>query len=492
MREDMGLEEMNYQEKIDEEIECQEENEIEKERMKKEKQNGKVNDNKEEIFHFKQDEESKNIVNQYRIIFNHGIYAGDHANFEQIEIDGGKSKKQNMTESSIFTDEGWMSRWINENYETYSVALIIACAVFDCLPYDWIVEAADKLYFSFHTKGVQEKPRNISMHLLKEFGAEVVTGEVNTYTGKVKVDIIRLMEEQYQEKILKHIWRECPQLRDKIVLWLKKYCIGNRISMAKRAMKIMGSLAYWDYFYFLNSMIKMFLYHKDILSDMVIAQVVVALNEHEEYRKNINNLMRKWNKENNVHCRLTNFFICAELRDKCDILEEAISVYIDGLKRELSEGKQKDYSKNICEFFLSGMRAYTFYRIMIEKIYDLAYDTDTLSEKEEICQLFLMLFAVDVDVMETDQKEDALFIKLCFVDDCNYNIKYKIADLWRLVWNCRSCRQIFLHLMSRYEINMKKYKDNHRLECFVKNVFGDICTTEIQEDICNKIRRRTK
>lgn len=440
--------------------------------------------------YLKQDENSKNVINQYRIIYNHGIYAGDNSNFEQIEVGGTKAKGKNFIEDNVLTDGDKISSWIDDYYETYSFAFIISCAVFNCIPYNWVVEASDELYDTFQIEKQQKDSRNISANLLKKFGAEVVPGEINTHTGKVKVDVIRLIEEQYQEKILRYIWRECPQIRDKIVLWLKKYCVRSRISMSKRAMEFMGCLAYWDYFYFLNCMTKLVPHDNNILTDMVIAQVIVALNKYGEYSENINNLMRKWSKESNVHYLLTDFFICAELLEKRDVLEEAISFYVDGIIKELNEDQENDYLKNINVFFSSGMRAYTFYRIMVEKIYNLACDTSTLSEKEKICQLFLMLFAVDVNLIKTDKSEDALFVRLCFVDDCQYNIKYKITDLWKLVWKCRNYRQTFYHLMGVYEMKVNKEKENQKLESFIKRILGDICTLEMQEDICNKIRRR--
>lgn len=468
----MELEGMNNQkEKVDEEVDDKEKNdEISK--------------------YLDQDESNIKIINQYRIIYNHGIYAEDNANFEHIEVGGTKSKSQEFKEGNILEDEDQISRWIGEYYETYSFAFIISCAVFNCLPYNWIIEAADELYGTFQIEEQQKGSKNVSTNFLKKFGAEIVPGEINTYTGKIKVDVIRLIEEQYQEKILKYIWRECPQLRDKIVLWLKKYCVRSRISMSRQAMAVMGCLAYWDYFYFLNNMTKMILHDKNILTDMIIAQVIVVLNKYGEYSENINNLMRKWNKEDNVHYFLVNLFICAELTEKRDILEETISLYIDGLIEELREKRENDYSKNIYDFFSSGMRAYTFYRILVEKIHNLACDASALSEKEKICQLFLRLFAVDVNIMRADNKEDALFVRLCFVDDCKHNIKYKMADLWKLVWDCRSYRQIFFCLMSIYEMKVNKEKDNRKLECFIKRILGDFCTMEMQEDICNKIRRR--
>lgn len=131
----------------------------------------------------------------------------------------------------------------------FSMAIMIASAVFECLPYQWVLQAAEKLYESFDKKEEEEKQSGIT-YILSQFGAKICQGEIYTYTGKTQIEVVRFLKKEYSEKILKFIWREYPHLQDKIVLWLKEYGIRRPMSMSKRANQIMGLLAHWDYYFF--------------------------------------------------------------------------------------------------------------------------------------------------------------------------------------------------------------------------------------------------
>ena len=48
---------------------------------------------------------------------------------------------------------------MTENYEAYSLALMIATAVFDAMPYMWVVREAEVLYDSFENKNGKEEKR---------------------------------------------------------------------------------------------------------------------------------------------------------------------------------------------------------------------------------------------------------------------------------------------------------------------------------------------
>ena len=69
---------------------------------------------------------------------------------------------------------------------------------------------------------------------------------------------------------------------------------------------------------------------------------------------------------------LTGLFVCAGQKDKNDILETIISCYVDRTMEELQREKQGEYLQWESDFFAAGMRAFTFYRILIDKIYEIA------------------------------------------------------------------------------------------------------------------------
>jgi len=435
-----------------------------------------------------QDDDKKNTYYQFRIINNHGIMANDSANIEQIYANAPKEEKEEeKTKRNIFFDENNRNKWLAENYEAYSMALMIAVAVFDCMPYMWVTHAADVLYDAFENKKDQEEKRRSITETLSQFGAAICKGELNTYTGKTPVDIVWLEQKASQETILRYIWIECPQLQDVIMIWLEQHYMGKTISMSKRAGEVMGWLACWDYPYFLNHMVGQIRYKRSIPTDMMIAQIVKALDKKSEFHENVANLLGNWSKEHNVHYLLTGLFVCAGQKDKNNVLETIISCYIDRTMEELQKEKQGEYLQWESDFFAAGMRAFTFYRILIEKIDKLLQIDSSPRNMRDVIRLFLTLFSIDIQQARYEKGEDAVFIRIAMQDDPTGAL---LRGLWQMVWQNRINREAFYYFLAEYDKRADKMS-GYNLERFIHKAFGDICEEERQMDICNKIRRRS-
>ena len=107
----------------------------------------------------------------------------------------------------FFLEESKRNKWLTENYEAYSLALMIATAVFDAMPYMWVVREAEVLYDSFENKNGKEEKRYGITEILSQFGAVICKGELNTYTGITPIDIVRLEQKTLQKtkKIISQI-----------------------------------------------------------------------------------------------------------------------------------------------------------------------------------------------------------------------------------------------------------------------------------------------
>lgn len=427
----------------------------------------------------------KDIVINYRIIHNHGIMAGDDASIENVKFNNAEKVDKKQKKKIILSDEKKFNEWLSENYETYSMALLIAAAVFDALPYEWIVQAAETLFQTFKPKkDLEEKIYGLT-ETLGWFGAVICKGELNTYTGTTQVEVVRLSKNEYQELILKYIWRECPKLHDNIMHWLEDYIFQRPLSMSKRAGDVIGQLVCWDYYYFLNNMTDRIQHENSMFTDMIIAQNVVALSKKDFYKKNVYHLLNAWSKKKNVHYLLSGLWVCAELTDKNDIMENNISCYIYRAMQEIHKQNLGEYMQNIDEFFMTGVRAFSFYRILVEKIYEQVNGASSKKAKD-VCTLFLSLFAVDIKLAQIEDGEDALFIKLCMTKQA---VSYQLCHIWQTVWRFRQYRQIFYTMMAMYVEKLGKNTGN-RLEKFINRAFEDICTEEVRNDICSKIHRR--
>jgi hypothetical protein len=459
---------------------------------KEEEKSGGQTAEEEEIKKFLDDighqEDKKNTYILYRTINNYGVMAGDDARFEDIRIRDSEKMKNSRKSGNLFDDKEALNNWLDENYGSYSMALMIAVAAFDSLPYIWVVQAADKLFLSFkHDKEEEVRTYGIT-DLLSRFGAETCQGEMNTYTGITPVEVVHLTEAEYRERILKFFWKECPQLHDTIIFWLEGYSMQKPVLMSRAAMEVTGLLVSWDYYFFLNNMVNRIRDEKNIATDMLIAQIVAALNREEMYQKNIHNLLQVWSKEHGLHYLLTGLFVCVGLEDKKDILENIIERYIRRMMEEIRDNKFGEYVSHVYDFFAVGMRAFTFYRILIEKMYALIQERITLREKKDICRLFLILFSTDVSLARIEDQEEAIFIKLCIVQ---HEVSDKLCALWQMIWQCRDYRELFYNLLARYD--SKVYKAGAgccSIERFINRALGDVCTKEMRSDISGKVHRR--
>jgi len=436
----------------------------------------------------KEESNKKNIYIQYRVYNNHGVMTGDDAQFESIYFKSSSRSDGKKHKGSVFKDKDALPQWLANNYESYSMALMIATAVFDSLPYAWIMQAAQRLFQAFEHHE-ETGCAYAQTEILNQFEAEVCQGEMNTYTGNVSINIVHLRKSEYREKILNYIWQQYPQLQDKIIQWLQSYNMQKPMSMSKRALETMGLFACLDYYYFLNTIVPRIVKDKSISTDLVIGQILIVLNQREDYKENVYNLLHIWSRNQQPHYLLTTLFVCAQLQDKNDILRDAIECYIQRTLEEIHKDNESEYQLNLYDFLGVGIRSYTFYRFLIEQLYDRVTADISLSEKRDIYGLFLRLFSIDISLASPDSGEDVILIKLCMM---NHAVMEQICFLWQLVWKSSYYRTLLYDLMALYDAKVYKTTSACQIERFINKVLKNIYTKEMRNDICSKIHRRAK
>ncbi len=437
--------------------------------------------------YIKEQSDKSSIYVQYRIYNNHGVMTGDDAQFESIHFNGTDTSRKKPWKGSVFKDKNGLSKWIADNYDSYSMALMIAVAVFDSLPYTWIIQAAERLYESFDNL---EEKSNVYAHeeILHQFEAEICKGEMNTYTGTTLIDIVHLINPKYRETILRYVWQQYPQLQDKIISWLQSYNTHRPISMSKRVLETMGFFACEDYYYFLNNIVPKIAENKSISTDMQVGQILIFLNQRDNYKNNVYHLLHTWSRGNRLHNILTALFVCAQLNDKNDILEDIIESYIQKTLLEIRENVSLTYRSGLYDFMGSGIRAFTFYRLLIEKLENVVNEQTSQRGRRDVYELFLMLFAIDISQSRIKNGEEAVLIKLCMTKDVASD---RLCSLWRMIWQCNHFRQLVYDLMARYDAKVKGTSYRYSVERFVDKVLQDIYSKERRLDICSKIHRRS-
>lgn len=436
----------------------------------------------------KEQSDKANIYIQYRIYNNHGVMTGDGSQIESIRFNEPDMPAHRHWKGSVFEEEDGLAKWLTEHYASYAMALMTAAAVFDSLPYAWIIRAAERLYESFSSQG-EENKIYAQIEILHQFEAEIYKGELNTYTGTTPIDIVILNDPEHRKRILKCIWQQYPQLQDKMISWLRSFIEQRPVTMSRRALETLGFFACEDYYYFLNHIVPWIAREESSSTDMMVGQILIILNQRDDYKKNVYNLLHVWSVEGRLHHMLAALFVCVQSGDKNDILECIVKNYICRTIKEIRRGTVLTYRTGLYDFMGAGIRSFTFYRILIETLEDEVNRQSSKQEKQDVYELFLWLFGIDISMSRPHNGEEAVFIKLCMV---GHAIADRLCALWRVIWQCGSYRQAAYKLLAEYDAKTKGAEIRYSMEKFVNKVFGNVCSGEMRQDICSKIHRRVK
>ena len=176
----------------------------------------------------------------------------------------------------------------------------------------------------------------------------------------------------------------------------------------------------------------------------MIGQIIIMLNCEKNYQYNIYNMLYGWRKEGRVHYLLTTLFVCSQLQDKNNILQDVIACYLQRTLDEMRDGKVSKYQLNLYDFLGVGIRAYTFYKILIEQLYDRIFANTSIRERRNVYGLFLRLFAIDISQSSPEKGDDVVLVKLCMV---NHAAIDQICYIWQMVWQCNYYKKLLYNLM---------------------------------------------
>ncbi|MCH5265494.1 MAG: hypothetical protein J1F02_06315 [Lachnospiraceae bacterium] len=426
-------------------------------------------------------EERTVIINQYRDVYmtnNSGVMVKDNASVQEINFSQVLNKNSKESECTVVENSEHLRQWILHNYYTMGVPYLISCAVFYNMPYMWICEAAKALSLLLYSTENNVEKRIFSQQDIKEFGAEIYRADINTGSGKSKMDFVRFLKSSYPDIIMKCIWNQFPEMREVITNWLKRCMLFNKKIMFRRVNDVLSMLAQEDYYYFVNYIVQQLYDEKDIHADMGLTRIILSLYEAENHKENSKKLVNQWSERKEVHHLLTVMLICNERVEQKTNLNKAIHNYLDGLFRSILRNRENDFSRRMYDFFAIGMRNFTFYRIIIEEIYEFAKLQKT---QKEAVKLFLLLFSCDVTLAKIT-KEEAIFVKLVY---SNSVIRTKLCELWRMAWNKHAFREIFYLELGRCFVNRGDDRECE-IERFIASAFFEL-ESEYKEDLEIKI-----
>lgn len=436
-----------------------------------------------------------NIYVQYQkeYLTNNGLMIGDGAEFHNFNYGtNGEGSSSNVNPNDMIEDSELLGQWIIDHFHSVKLSYMISCCVFHSMPYFWISEAAD-LLFTILEKDENGTQRELfSKHNIKEFGAEIYTDEINSNVGKTPMDYVRFIKDSYPEIILKYVWNSFPQLRTDITDWLKNFMLFGKNTMFRRAITTVGILAQEDFYYFSHDIVISFYQEKKILMDMALAQIMLLLNENVLYQKNFDPMLKNWSSGHEIHRLLTAMLICLQKQEKITFLENAIRNYLRGVYESVLKDEENEFINCIIDFFCIGMRNFSFYRIMIECLYEFAEATKLKRELKLMCAgLFLAFVSIDTiySCFDEEEKNEAIFIKLTY---CKNSVRIQLCKLWQMVWSIHEYRMDFYSCLGVYFVQINETERKKKIKQFVIAAFSDVCSDEYLESIIRKIEKKCR
>lgn len=253
--------------------------------------------------------------------------------------------------------------------------------------------------------------------------------------------------------------------------------------MFQRANIVIGMLAQEDYYYFVHKITKQFVAEKNSNMDIALAQIILAIDENEDFKRNVEILLNNWCSQREVHRLLTVMLSSLGRADRISCLKKSIDIFLEQILNCFCKDIENEFSENIVEFFAAGMRSFTFYRMMIDKVYEFSKESKL---RKVVCNIFLILFLSDrlLACFEEECFEEAIFIKLAYTSS---EIRPKLCKLWQTVWQTSRFRPVFYAELGKYFVQLDQSMREQKIQQFVYAAFSEICTEEYTSDIVIKI-----
>ncbi len=429
-----------------------------------------------------------NFYVEYRNEINNGINIGDNATMQDINFHTQSTKnsqKDNML--SLAKDNKKMSDWISRNYFKPAIALLITTAVFNEMPYNWIIEEKEKLYYYLVGKEKQVYEVEAVEKTLYEIGAEICDGEISDYAGKRNEKFIRYQDNEDANKIIGYIWIQFPNLKMPILKWFIKHIEAGRGIYVKRITDVMSLLALKDYSYFVNNIIT-YLYKKENVSvDITLSQILNELLESQ--RESVVSMLAHWSTQKRVHPLLTVLLVTRETDGGEKILRRAMNTYLHVVYYG-DYKKEEQFLIHLFDFFAVGVRKVVFYRILIEELYDLFFKEGWAENRYKNLDLFLSFLWIDIFLScgSDNKKEEAILVKMCVAEN---TVKNKLCQIWNKLWKTHVYRTEFYQILGEYYKQLENELLRKRILMFLDMILGDGVSREKKYDIYIKIKKQS-
>ena len=387
---------------------------------------------------------------------------GENNDFGDINInknDGASPENTGLISTVLsLSDYDAIFKYIDENRQSPYCSLLITLAIFDYCQYDLVCEEAKTLYMIItdsETKTVDKngsavvitrEPFDISrQEAVKKFAVYIHKNNIITHGGRILTDFIRFSAEDHALNILRCVYSEFIELRDKITRYIIGLIRSELIVMYSAAIKVLKKTCVYNPEYFIKTALFNLYMDKSMTSDIAIVELLCSI---AEYSKNTDGAEMYLNSisgsDRDVHYYVIMLLLSKNLLYK----REKIAKLAEPMIWELIEQprlaliykrfnmmipEKENYLNNISAFYLIGDRYAEYFIAFVHILYDILNKMKKNDERITLVYYVTMLF-IKADFIESQrsakdkaQYQDMVFIRLVLRDG---DTKMKLIYLW--------------------------------------------------------------
>lgn len=392
-----------------------------------------------------------------------GIVFGDQASLENVNFGGDQaedvSEDGNVIDSNcIVASEEQLCKWLEQHYEDFEMAFLLALAVFGQLPCTWVYEIAEDLFEMMEGEKEEADKSRISVphhRRVKTVGAKVYKNYIYNHTGRVEEEFICFQSAEYAPRVLECVWNEFRYFRMQLVCWLENYISDVNYSKTIRAINALAMLLQHDFTYSERTVIKPLLNRNNDISDFAVAQILLQVHENEQFRENVEHLFLHWTKQGRIHVSLITLIMCASKNWPPNQVKPAIENYINEIIQPRVKGLDILYEYWIPYLYAIGNRRAIYFKMIVEVLYDkmMQYSARKDRDKQKIVgNIFWQLINIDdleskIDVNRKAKHQDMIFVKMCLIKN---EEAPKLHALWKYLWKNRDMHRETKKFLERY------------------------------------------
>lgn len=404
------------------------------------------------------------VINTLNLLKNDsGIVFGDQASLENVsfggEQGGDASENSSMIDRNcIVANEEQLSKWLEQHYEDFEMAFLLALAVFEKLPCMWVYETAEDLFWMM--EGNKEENEKNRIRIPHQRRVEIVGGKIYknyiyNHTGRVKEEFICFQSAEYASRVLECVWNEFRYFRTQLIGWLEQYISSANYSKAIRAIDALSKLLQHDFNYLERKAIKPLLDKNNYISDFAVAQIILQAHKNEQYKENVENLFLHWTKQGKIHVSLITLLMCSTKDWPPNQVKPAIEAYINEIIKSRVMGLDSIYEQQLPLLYAIGNRRAIYFKMIVEVLYDkmMQYSSRKDRDKQKIVgMIFWQLIIIDdsesrIDVNSREKHRDMIFVKMCLIKN---EETPKLHALWKYLWKSRDMHGNTKKFLERY------------------------------------------